>query len=234
MGTVTASAQVVPASSAQLGFVLSANVKEVRVGEGDTVSTGQALIVLDALELSYAETAAEEALKSAVANEFIQSSGRRKWNGFKFVWVAGPPEQRQLAHARVLQAQARLEAAQAELAQATLFAPFDGTVASIDVSPGELVRAGQLVAVMGDLKHFRIETTDLSEREISRIRVGQRASVQLKALSNVLIGTVSSIMPEAGQSPDGDTIYKVSIELDQQPSELRWGMTGDVEIYLNQ
>jgi multidrug resistance efflux pump len=188
------------------------------------------LIVLDAAEQTYAVTAAREALKSAEADESIQGQGRRKWDGTKFVWLSGPPEQRQLAHAHTLQAQAQLAVAQAELAQATISAPMDGTVVSIRVEQGELVQSGQVVLVIANLNHLRVETTDLSERDIAHVQLHQHAKVQLKAFPDPLDGQVTAVMPLAGRSADGDTVYKVTIDLDAQPADLLWGMTGDVEI----
>jgi HlyD family secretion protein len=114
-----------------------------------------------------------------------------------------------------------------------LTAPFDGTVASIGVSLGEMVQPGEVVLVMGSLDRMQIETTDLSERDIARVRLGQTAHVQLKAVSDELMGHVIAIDPRAGKSEDGDTIFKITIALDQQPSSLRWGMTGDVGIDSN-
>ena len=227
---LTASVRVVPATMAELGFVISAPVRQVLVVEGSAVSAGQALIALDSPQLEYAVSAAEAAYTSAERDDFIQGQGRRKWNGMKFVWVAGPPEQRQVAHAKVLQAQAGLEARRAELRQAMLSAPFDGTVVSIAVRPGEVAQPGQVVAVIGDLTHLRLETTDLSERDIARVRLGQRARITLEALPSGLRGTVSAIDPMAGRSADGDVIYTVTIEMDAQPAQLLWGMTGEAII----
>lgn len=229
---VTASVKVVPAQVADLSFVVSGPVKDVAVKAGDQVRAGQSLITLDAPDLAYAETAAEAALKSAQADAFIQSQGRRKWDGFKFVWNSGPPEQRQEADARVVQAQAGLNVAQAQLARATLTAPFDGTVASISVSQGETVQPDQIVATIGSLASLRLETTDLSERHIASVRVGQVAAVRLKAFADPLNGHVSAISPLAGKSSDGDTVFKVTIDLDQQPASLMWGMTGDADIQI--
>ncbi len=172
---VSASVKIVPAQQADLAFLLSATVKDVSVAEGQVVHAGDALIVLDTPELSYGVTAAQEALKSAEADEFIQSQGRRKWDGFKYVWLSGPPEQRQLAHAHTVQAQAQLDDAEAELAQATLRAPFDGTVVSIGVSQGELAQPGETVLTIANLNHLRAETTDLSERDIARVQLGEHA-----------------------------------------------------------
>jgi HlyD family secretion protein len=106
----------------------------------------------------------------------------------------------------------------------------DGTVVSIKVSQGELVQSGEVVLVIANLNRLRAETTDLSERDIARVKLGQHATVRLKAFSNSLNGMVAAVMPVSGRSPDGDIIYKVTIELEGQPTQLLWGMTGDVEI----
>jgi HlyD family secretion protein len=222
--------RVVPVAVAELGFVISAPVREVLVAEGAAVKAGQTLIALDSPQLEFAVSAAEAAYTSAERDDFIQGQGRRKWNGQKFVWVAGPPEQRQVAHAKALQAQAGLEARRAELRQAMLLAPFDGTVVTIAVRPGEVVQPGRVVAVIGDLAHLRLETTDLSERDIARVRVGDRVRITLDALASELRGTVSAIDPMAGRSADGDVIYTVTIDMDAQPAQLLWGMTGEAII----
>ncbi len=229
-GTVTASVKVVPAQEADLAFVIPGTVKDVDVAEGQQVQAGQTLLTLDAPDLSYGVVAAQAALKSAQENAFIQSQGRKKWNGFKMVWVSGPPEQLLEFNAIVDQAQAALVVAQAQLAQATLTAPFAGTVTSISVSPGEMVQAQEVVLTMGGLDHLRIETTDLSERLIAGVHLGDTASIRLKAFAAPLSGHVTAIEPLAGKSSDGDTVFKVTIELDQQPVGLMWGMTGDVDI----
>ena len=230
LATVSASVRIVPADMADLAFVVSGPVKRVIAREGQAVRLGDPLIELDAPELGYATTAAQEAVKSAQADESIQSQGRRKWDGTKFVWLSGPPEQRQVAHARTLQAQAELDAARAELAQATLHAPIDGTVASITVSQGELVQSGEVVLVIADLSRLQAETTDLSERDIARVKLGQHATLRLKAFSDPISGIVTGVTPMAGRSPDGDVIFQVTIELQGPSTQLLWGMTGDADI----
>ncbi len=54
--------------------------------------------------------------------------------------------------------------------------------------------------------------------------------LNLKAFATPLDGTVAAIMPMAGRSADGDIVYKVTVELQQQPAQLLWGMTGDLEL----
>ncbi len=230
-GVVTASGSVEPVQTSNMAFLLAAPVKEIDVKAGDQVKAGQTLVVLDTPTLQYAVTGAEAELKSAQANATLQHMATKKWNPdkMKFVYTSGPPELRQIADARVVQAHAALEVAQANLALGTLVAPFDGTVVSIDIVPGEMVAPSKAVLTIGDLSNLRVETTDLSEREIAQVKIGQSATVRLKAFSQDLTGKVIAIAP-LSTLHNGDNVYKVTIQLGQAPQGLMWGMTGDVSI----
>jgi len=230
-GSVSASVKVEPAQESNLAFLISAPVRQINVKEGDAVNAGQPLIVLDTPELDAQVATAQAELKSALANQVIQRSGKgtRTQIGHKTLWLGSMPEIRQQADARVLQAQAALDIAKAKLAQGTLVAPFDGTVVSIDVQPAEMVEAQKPILTIGDLGHLQVVTTDLSEREIANVKIGQTATTQLKAFNEALTGKVVAIAPLAGEN-NGDTVYKVTIDLDKAPESLLWGMTGDTEI----
>jgi len=229
-GSVTASAVILPVQVTELGFILPALVKEISVKAGEQVQAGQTLAVLDTPELQYAVAAAEAALRSAEANAKVQSYRRVKdrRNGRVFFDVV-PPEVRQVADAKVQQAQAALEVTQATLAQNTLVAPHDGTVASINIVPGEFIELGQVVLTLATLDQFQIETTDLSERDITNIKLGDPANVTVEALGANISGTVIGISPIADKV-GGDVVYKVTIALNEQPKGLRWGMTAEVNI----
>ena len=116
-----------------------------------------------------------------------------------------------------------------QLAQAILTAPFDGTIASVDIHPAEYANAGQVIIKMGDLSHMQIETTDLSEKNIASVKIGSQANVSIQALKNNFKGKVVDIA-RISQTVGGDVVYKVTIELDEQPEGLRWGMSTDVTI----
>ena len=228
--SVTASAVVVPAQVTELGFTTSALIKEITVKEGEQVQAGQTLAVLDTPELQFAVIAAEAALRSAQAEEKVQSYRRIKdrRNGRVFFDVV-PPEVRQVAHARVQQAQAALEVAQAVLAQNTLVAPHDGTIASINVVPGEFAQLDQVILTLATLNTLKIETTDLSERDISKVKIDDPANIFIEALNADIGGKVVAISPIAN-IVGGDVVYKVTVSLDEQPDGLLWGMTAEVMI----
>ena len=144
---------------------------------------------------------------------------------------AGPrPEDVALAQARVAEAEAALEAAESALAQARFVSPFAGTVARLEVREGEVVSPGQPILYLGDLRTLQVETTDLNEVDIARVRVGQGVEITFDALpERIFTGQVESIEPIATPG-QGGTNYTAIISLDQLDPELRWGMTAFVDI----
>ena len=229
-GAVTASAVIVPAQVAQLGFLISGMAKDVAVKEGGLVKAGQPLLVLDTPDLEFAVVEAQAALHSAQAYAELQKYRRveNRRNG-KIFYDVIPVEIRQRADARVQQAQVMLELAQINLAEGTISAPFTGTVASLGVIPGEFVPADQAVLTLATLDTFQLETTDLSERDIAKVKIGAPVDIFVEALNETLIGEVVRISPRA-DNVGGDVVFKVTIAFDKQPENLLWGMTAEVTI----
>jgi membrane fusion protein (multidrug efflux system) len=228
--TVTASAVIVPAEVSQLAFLISGITKEVPVKEGDSVKAGQPLIILDAPDLEFAVTEAQAALHSAQSYAELQKYGRVKnrRNG-KIFYDAIPVEYRQRADARVQQAQVMLELANINLAEGTLTAPFDGMIASLDIAPGEFVQSDQIVVTLATLNTLQVETTDLSEQNITNVHIDDPATISVEALNQTLDGKVISISP-ISNTVGGDVVFKVTIAFDDQPENLLWGMTAEVTI----
>ena len=228
--TIVASALIVPAQITRLSFLTSALVKEVSVKEGEDVTTGQTLVTLNTPDLEYNLVAAQEAFRSRQAYAELQRYKRvldiRK--GKKF-WDVVPPEVRQKADAEAASAQATLEIVQASLAESTLVAPLDANVASVDIMPGEFVQANQVVITLATLNTLQLETTDLSERDISNVNVGAPVNIFIEALNDSFAGEVVSISPRA-DIVGGDVVFKVTIAFDRQPENVLWGMTAEVTI----
>jgi multidrug efflux pump subunit AcrA (membrane-fusion protein) len=216
---VVASAEAQPARETQISFTLSAPVKEVLVKEGDVVKAGQALITLYTPDLEGEITRAELAAK-ALELEF-QYWIPRRWDR--------PPERKLQAEAEWNQKKMSLEVARASFAQSTIYAPFDATVVDVDVQFGEMAQTGNVVITLADLAHMKIETTDLSERDVPVVQIGQAANVYIEALDVTVTGKVSKVSPMS-ETVGGDVVYPVTIELDEQPEGLLWGMSAEVEI----
>ena len=141
----------------------------------------------------------------------------------------GPdPDALALAEARVKNAQAQLAAGKAALADLELKAPFDGTVAKVNFHSSEWVVPGQTILVLVDLIGLKVRTTDLSERDIPQVKIGQPATIQIKALDLTINGRVSAISPLA-DTLGGDVVYQTTLDLDSQPEGLREGMSAEVQ-----
>jgi hypothetical protein len=86
-----------------------------------------------------------------------------------------------------------------------------------------------MVLALTDLAQLRVETTDLSERDVAQVALGQRALIFVEALGEEIEGRVVGIASQA-TIIGGDVVYTVYVELDEQPPGLRWGMSTEVEV----
>jgi RND family efflux transporter MFP subunit len=229
---VIASADVEPTQVSHLGFTLSALVKEVAVTEGDLIKAGDTLMVLNTPDLEYAVISAEANYNARAQAAQLQKADKVLYvdpNTGKRSWYSLPREVFLKAQAQADQAKAAWDTAAATFAQSTLTAPFDGVVVDVAVIPGELVQANQVVITIADLNNLQITTTDLSERDIVRVKLGQSVSIYIEALDVTLSGKVVEISPKS-ETVGGDVVFPVTIELDEQPDGLMWGMSAEVEI----
>ena len=153
--------------------------------------------------------------------------------------LAGPRSE-EIAAARLQVEQAALsleqaninrDKAEAALADTELFAPWSGTVLSVDSAPGSFVGAGSSVITLFDAGHLQFETSNFSERDLAQIAPGQPVAVTLKAYpGEPLGGQVARIAPLAQGTIGDAATFTVIITLDPTALELLPGMTGRVEI----
>ena len=166
-----------------------------------------------------------DALRAAQANVGAASADYAAQQAQVNLLLAGArPEDIAVAAANLAQAQAGLERARALRQQAELVAPFDGIVGDVLIHEGQYVNAGTPIVLMADPKGLRIETTDLNEKDIAGVKVGNKVDVAFDALPSVIVeGTVSEIAPKSNKAAGVN--YAVTIDLAQVPEKLRWGMT---------
>ena len=138
-------------------------------------------------------------------------------------------EQIAAAEARVVQAQAALEQAQLTLENGTLHAPFDGVVAEVNATAGELTPTGRPAIVLVDPSRFHIHVS-VDEVDVGRLAEGQTAQVTLDALPDAtIVGTVERIAP-AAMVQGGVVDYEVIIGLAPADAPIRTGMTANATI----
>jgi multidrug efflux pump subunit AcrA (membrane-fusion protein) len=130
--------------------------------------------------------------------------------------------------AQLEQARSNLTAAQNRLDHTRLLAPFAGTVTTINIVAGEYVLPGQTLITMSDVANLQVITTDLSERDVAKVAVGQKVTVFVEALNTEIAGQVISISSVA-DTLGGDVVYKTTITLNELPEGLRAGMSVTVQ-----
>lgn len=139
------------------------------------------------------------------------------------------PEQVAVADAEVEQAQKELQLIQLQIEQVDLIAPFSGVVTDRYVDQDEYVIPGQSVIQLAATDQLLIDTTDLTEIDVTQVRMGSPATITFDALDGVEVnGSVVGIAPKAEEGRG--VTFTVRVDLDDIPEALRWGMTAFVSI----
>lgn len=137
-------------------------------------------------------------------------------------------DQLTLAQARLDNARAQVAAAEANLSNYILTAPFDGVVAEVTIKNGDQVGPESRAVSVADTSSWLIETTDITELEVVDVAVGQKVTFTADALSDVTMkGTVSEVS-QSSYTQGGDVIYTVRIKAEDVDPRLKWGMTVEV------
>lgn len=129
---------------------------------------------------------------------------------------------------QLAQARDDLAAAREHFDATRLVAPIAGTVVTVNGIAGEIASPAAVFIVISDVARLQVETTDLSERDVPNVRVGQVVTITIKALNETVTGRVLVISPLA-DTLGGDVVYKTTIDLDEIPAGLRAGMSVDVQ-----
>lgn len=139
------------------------------------------------------------------------------------------PDDLALADANLDNARGQLRAAERNLEDLALKAPFDGRVVRIELTEGVLTSPEGMGMVLADISHWYLETNDLTEIQVVEIGDGGRVRVTFDALpGETFLGEVESIS-EYFLERFGDITYVVRIRLLNGDERLRWGMTAEVK-----
>ncbi|MCX6704382.1 MAG: efflux RND transporter periplasmic adaptor subunit, partial [Candidatus Woesebacteria bacterium] len=230
--SVSTSGEIKADQYSVLTFPSGGLVKWVGVKVGQKVVKGQAIAQIDAIPLNAAyeqalnnyrnyQAAAENVLDTVKGNDTAETFAQKATRTTAEV-------NRDNAYNAVL-------AAQDNLRNATIFAPFAGIVdAVIPSSPGinVLPGAANYTVVNPNSVYF---DSEVEETDLPRISVGQTVNIKLDAYPNdAYVGTVTNIGMVAFTSGTGGNAYHVRISLpDNLGAKFKVGMGGDIEIIFN-
>jgi len=214
---VYATGFVEPRQPVQVSSRLTAPVKAVLVEEGQRVSKGQELVLLDDAEqrglLAQAQAEAQNAA----------STRRRISKLYQQGWVTKAALDQAVATDRA--AKASVDALRAKVDQTVVRAGISGIVLKQDVYPGDLAAPGKQLMQLGDPALARVTAT-VDERDITRVRVGQEVLMSSEALGKVVHGRVTEITPSGDPS---QRAFRVRIGL-PAGDDLPFGLTLEVNI----
>ncbi len=196
--------------------------------EADAVAAGRA-------QVQGAQAALDRLLAPASESQIAEAQAQVDAAQAELDLLQAPARDQELgvAAVAVTEAEAALRRAEAARSGREVRAPFAGTVTALSIAAGEMVQPGQVVLTLADLDHLQVETTDLSERDVPQVAVDRPATILVQASNEQIAGHVAAIAPQS-TVVGGDVVYAVTIALDEQPADLRWGMTVDVEIAGNE
>jgi HlyD family secretion protein len=133
-----------------------------------------------------------------------------------------------LVQARLDNAKASVAAAQLGLDNYSLKAPFDGIIEDINIAADQLVTPDSWAFALADTSSWYVDTSDLGELDVVKIRLGQTVSVTADALPGVTMTGVVESISGAPKLQTGDILYTAHIHMEKVDPSLRWGMTMEV------
>jgi len=246
-------AEIEPESKVLLAPEVSGMIKEIRVREGDRITRGEPLILIDDRDhrnsLAQAEAGLAAAQAQVASAEQTYNVVRTQFERMEKLWesksiseaaydkVRARHEQARSGH---LSAQAQLKAARAQLAtvqsmveDCVITAPFDGYVAARLENPGAVVQTMPPTSLMlvVQLDPVRIKAS-VPEQILTGISLGMPAEVLLDALpGDVSVGEIAAISPLVDPASRNGT---VEVRLANPEGKIRPGMAARVRITLGE
>jgi len=239
--TVSASGTIEPAQRSDLSFTSAGTVNAVNVAVGDTVTAGEALASIDTTSLQAAVTQAQSAVDAAQSD-------------YNTAVSSGSSAQKTAMESTLTTKQNALANAQTALANGTLTAPFDGTVAIVNVTVGESVGSGGGGGNSGAGSNSNITnganvgnasssaaitvittdtyqvTTSVSSADVGNVKAGQDCTVTPSSTTTQLKGTVESVGVIASSSTASGATFPVVIDITGAQQGLYAGVGATISI----
>ncbi len=222
----------VEAARAQLDEA-RAGAREEEIEQARSAKEG-AQAALDAAEWTYERLqrlheqdviSGAELEEARMQHENARSQLRSAESQLELALAGAREETIRMAEAQLREAEGALEAAQSALEDTRITSPLDGTVAYVEVDPGDVVDAGMATVGVVDIDPLRLDAL-VTDAIIGRIAPGDEVSMDVRGVGGEYTGTISEIAP----STDPETgMYPVRILIDNPDDQLRPGMTAEAE-----
>ncbi|WP_435922146.1 efflux RND transporter periplasmic adaptor subunit [Paenibacillus sp. DYY-L-2] len=234
MVSVSGSGSVISTNSESVRTKDEGKVKEVLVKAGDIVKKGQALLTFEGEDLSDSLESKQSSLESQKMDLLdIQAQYKKQ------VYEGASEEELNNTRKSISKQELEIKNTESEIASlkedmvppASLSAPMDGTVTSVNITAGEKANNGSELFVIHDYQNLSVKI-QVDELDIPQVKTGMQASVQLDALPDTSINGVVSDIADEGTSSNGVSLFDVTIKLDQTDG-VRVGMSAEASIVLS-
>lgn len=204
----------------RLSFNIGGLIEQMLVDDGDHVTQGQLLSVLDSDQIE-AEVAAAE------SNHVKTKQDAQR---FRSLFERGLVSSADLQEreADYAQAQSVLATARFNRKLSKIHAPLNGRVMRRVAEENELVNAKQTVLELSAEEKGWIINADVTDKDIVRLNLGDQASIKLSAFPQLVFrGTVTLISEEA----DAETgLFAIEVALEKGLPNFRSGYMASVDI----
>jgi len=120
------------------------------------------------------------------------------------------------------------ESIRSKLGQLQLTAPMDGVILNLYCHLGEFVPPQAEICRIGSSANQIVAL--INEEDVGHLKSGMKAQIRLYAYQDKnLIGTLKEILPQAENQ-----FYRVIFQLDDSPTTLLPGMTGEMNVVINE
>lgn len=133
-----------------------------------------------------------------------------------------------LAQAQLDRAQIAVDQAQANLAKASLIAPFDGIVAAVNYNVGDTPGLSPAADIV-DVSNLQVKVM-IAEVDMSKIKVGETAQMTVDALPGKMYRAKVIAFSPVGMVTQGVVNYPVTVAITNPDRDIKSGMTANLAV----
>lgn len=243
---ISVSGTVKPRGAVELAFESTGRVAVISAQVGDQVKAGQRLAILDQTDYSDQVNQALAGLEVANAGlvqaeanlkkekerkeELVNNHASKYTVDVQKAQIKSAQAAVDIQRAQIASAQAALRTARDQHKKIVLFSPIDGVISKRNIEIGEVANPTNPVFSIISEGAFKVEA-NVTQKDVVGLEPGKKAEVTFDSCpeSEKLESQIASVDPAEIQE-DGNSIYKVSINLEKSSECLKSGVTANIEI----
>ena len=219
-----------PVWQADVAAKVDGRIEQVLVNEGDKVSAGQALVILEQTDTN---ANLMQARGSYIDAQATVEKAQHDYDRAKYLFEKGAISEEELEHAqfaldnalgKLANAEGSVAAADSKVGGTTVTTPRAGIVQKRYYQEGYYAKVGTALFNIADISVLRAKI-DVPEGFISSIAVGGRVECVIPSMDNLrVVGTITRISPVAVQP---SRTFEAEVTVNNADGKLRGGIYAD-------